>query len=93
MILHSELLFLEMPRCVVIGCSISSENKEGIRSFSFPKTQEDARQWAININRANWNPTKNSRVCSRHFTDKYPSEKIFKLVSGRGTFNKIFINM
>lgn len=64
-----------MPRCTVVGCSVVSGNKDGYKLFSFPKDQEDARHWVKNINRAGWEPKKNSRICSKHFIDGQPSDE------------------
>ena len=61
-----------MPQCSVFGCC----NKSGInREFTyhqFPcreKQRKIYRQWLAAINRKNWTPTVNAKVCSKHFKE------------------------
>lgn len=39
--------------------------------FSFPKDLEKRKLWVANIKIDNWEPTKNDRLCSKHFEEKW----------------------
>ena len=58
--------------------------KPPIRMYTFPKDQNTKSQWVKNINRQDsnasvtfksWQPNVDSRICSDHFEDEFPTEK------------------
>ena len=54
--------------CAAFGCNANSSNAKGKCSFlAFPTDQCTLRIWIAHINRANFKPTKHSRLCSEHF--------------------------
>lgn len=53
--------------CCVPLCSNSSHYNSEISFHSFPVDTAVQAQWLIKICRDNFSPTKNTRVCSRHF--------------------------
>ena len=58
--------------CVAYGCTnrICEEIRERNISFhSFPKNDIIRQQWINAVNRKNWEPSKNSRLCSVHFLE------------------------
>ena len=59
--------------CCVPGCKSNYNYKSGenIRVFSFPKDSERRSTWLKKINRGNFEPTKSSRVCIRHFSETF----------------------
>ena len=62
-----------MVKCFVKGCKEGNNGGRltpGISIHRFPsKCLETRQKWieAMNLTRLGWNPTPNSRVCSRHF--------------------------
>ena len=68
-----------MPgRCVVAGCSIFPDVQNGIILHTIPffnddrpEAKERRKKWVdfIKQKRAKWEPTRNSSVCSKHFTE------------------------
>ncbi|GAB1860441.1 THAP-type domain-containing protein [Camponotus japonicus] len=55
--------------CCVRGCRNRASKKDNIQYFSFPfKDERRLMAWINAINRPQWTPTKNSRICSQHFT-------------------------
>ncbi|XP_037292119.2 zinc finger protein 532 isoform X2 [Rhipicephalus microplus] len=74
-------------RCCVLGCSASyestDESGEKVRFYAFPAKHYDAERknkWIDNIRLARndvngvWSPSKNSRVCSKHFVGNVKGE-------------------
>ena len=67
------LLFLSLPlrsmpnSCVIAGCTIRANAESGISFSSFPKDPERRRLWIVAVNRKDWAPKVDSRVCGRHF--------------------------
>ena len=59
-----------MPRkCCVYGCKSNYESTEVRYSvFSFPRDETLRREWIRKIPNANFNPTKYTCVCEKHFT-------------------------
>ena len=63
-----------MPGCSVYGCTsgYDTTHKRGpekkYQLFSFPESTRIKNLWVARINRDKWQPTKNSRVCQKHFT-------------------------
>ncbi|KAK5924926.1 hypothetical protein CgunFtcFv8_017498 [Champsocephalus gunnari] len=53
--------------CCVPLCTNSSRYNREISFHSFPIEAEVKAQWLIKVRRDNFSPTKNTRVCSRHF--------------------------
>ena len=65
--------------CCVVGCHSRGGRNEGISFCLIPsiitkqglKTQElsskQRNAWLSSFNRKDWNPSKHSRVCSKHF--------------------------
>ncbi|XP_011159499.2 uncharacterized protein LOC105195682 [Solenopsis invicta] len=56
-----------MRVCEVFGCT--SREGQGLRLFCFPKNQEQRLIWLswIRVNRPEWTPKTNSRICELHF--------------------------
>ncbi|XP_069136298.1 uncharacterized protein [Argopecten irradians] len=56
--------------CVVYRCS-NRQNQEakekGVSFFRFPKDSRKRKAWVTAVNRANWLPNEESRICSEHF--------------------------
>ena len=66
-----------MPNCSVLGCnSGEKDTPQKFQMFMFPSFKDDPLQkseklqllWIEQLNRKDWMPTRNSRVCERHFT-------------------------
>ncbi len=57
----------KMRICSVEGCQNNS-NSENVSFFSFPNTEEDCAKWIKFTKKAAWLPTKNSTICSDHFS-------------------------
>ena len=65
--------------CSVTGCTKRGGRDKGIRFYSIPTvvehlgeqakelTKRQREAWIAKINRKDWTPTSNSRVCSDHF--------------------------
>eukprot|EP00095_Tigriopus_kingsejongensis_P006151 maker-scaffold40_size501252-snap-gene-0.12 protein:Tk06151 transcript:maker-scaffold40_size501252-snap-gene-0.12-mRNA-1 annotation:"PREDICTED: uncharacterized protein LOC101167150" len=59
-----------MGVCSAYDCS--NDFKSGHRTFQFPLDPKRRQAWVAEVNRPNWSPTKNSRLCEVHFTqDQY----------------------
>ncbi|ELU07706.1 hypothetical protein CAPTEDRAFT_205911 [Capitella teleta] len=57
-----------MPhKCSVPGCNGNYANGPKVAVFKFPLNDEGLARWLNGIKRDNFVPTKNSRVCERHF--------------------------
>ena len=41
--------------------------------WTFPNDQDLKKKWILMIRRKDWEPTRNSRVCSRHFCAGVPN--------------------
>uniref|UniRef100_A0A8C5CIY1 THAP-type domain-containing protein n=1 Tax=Gadus morhua TaxID=8049 RepID=A0A8C5CIY1_GADMO len=72
-------------------CSNSSKFNKGISFHSFPVDSALRAEWVRTIRRDDFNPTKNTRVCSRHFN----ATDIIVTASGlrrlqKGTFPVLF---
>ncbi|KAH6938150.1 hypothetical protein HPB50_007265 [Hyalomma asiaticum] len=74
-------------RCCVLGCSATyqstDESGEKVRFFGFPSRPHEIQRktkWIDNIRLARkdvdgvWSPSKNSKVCSRHFVGNVKGE-------------------
>ena len=59
-----------MPGCVVTGCKTGNYGKIEFQTFPFPKSLKLKEKWLIHVNRDNWKPNQNSRVCGKHFGDE-----------------------
>ena len=66
-----------MPNCSVLGCnSGEKDTPQKFQMFLFPSFKDDPFQkseklqilWIEQLNRKDWMPTRNSRVCEKHFT-------------------------
>ena len=59
-----------MPRkCCVYGCKSNYKStKVGYSVFIFPRDETLRREWIRKIPNANFNPTKYTCVCEKHFT-------------------------
>ena len=53
-------------RCAV-GCSNVFRKGSGIQFYRFPVDLERWSKWIAAVNRQNWNPTKYTWICSKHF--------------------------
>ena len=61
------LVFI-MPTCVVLGChSGSGREEKKYQLESFPKSEEFKQKWIEKINRKDFEPSFNSRICFKHF--------------------------
>ena len=66
-----------MVYCVAIGCNNNTKSKTSSQTspdpklsfHTFPRDKELRLQWIQKIRRANWKPSKHSRLCSEHFTN------------------------
>ena len=58
-------------KCCVPGCSsgYASDNSTDVSMHKFPNDDVRKQQWLRCINRADFIPTNNSRVCSKHFIE------------------------
>ncbi|XP_033127191.1 THAP domain-containing protein 10-like [Anneissia japonica] len=54
-------------RCVAIGCKTT--HLDGVSFYPFPTETTQRKKWiqAVGISRADWQPTKHSMLCGRHF--------------------------
>lgn len=85
-----------MPRrCCVPGCKSNYDstlkNGEGpVSTFCFPRDNDLLCRWKKAIPRANWEPSKGSFVCSKHFSDSevIRSENVRK---GDGSYEVILL--
>ena len=66
-----------MVKCVVVGCksgysgqSLYTDNGIKITFHAFPKDTTLRIKWIKSIARDNWQPSKHSKLCSRHFQNK-----------------------
>ena len=60
-----------MPTCVIPGCHSGSGREEVKYQLEpFPKSEELKRKWMDKINRPNFKPSQNAKVCSKHFRRK-----------------------
>lgn len=58
-----------MVSCVACGRTRKQTSKiNGITFHHFPKNEERKKCWLKFINKTNWKPSKNSFLCSEHFT-------------------------
>lgn len=63
--------------CCVVGCSNTYKNSSATRFYSFPARpheRERRKQWIAAVRRESadgtpWQPTKHSKICSRHFVN------------------------
>ena len=57
-----------MVYCVAFGCNANSSQGGGIHHFfKFPTDPLLLKKWLVKIKRANFKPTKHSRLCAVHF--------------------------
>ena len=55
--------------CSVVGCNTGhGKCDEKHACFIFPKSETFSQKWVEKINRKNFKPNQNSRVCSKHFS-------------------------
>ena len=60
-----------MPTCVVVGChSGSGREEKKYQLESFPKSEELRQKWMEKINRKDFIPSHNAKVCLKHFRRK-----------------------
>ena len=67
-----------MPTCVVVGChSGSGREQVKYQLESFPKSEELKQKWVDKINRKDFIPSLNAKVCLKHFRrgDFIPAEE------------------
>lgn len=63
---------VRMPRkCCVPGCRGNYDKSESISVFSFPNDTDRRRLWVSKIPRADFEPTRQSVVCAKHFSSKF----------------------
>lgn len=63
----SESISREMLYCVAFNCK--SGSGQGVGLFEFPKDDKRRKVWISRIKRKDFNPSKTSRLCSKHFTN------------------------
>ncbi|XP_039276032.1 THAP domain-containing protein 2 [Nilaparvata lugens] len=56
--------------CCVPNCRGNYQKTSKVSVFSFPKDETLKRKWIQAIRRKNFNPTKSSKVCEKHFDDR-----------------------
>ena len=57
-----------LNNCVAFGCKNYVGKKRGLSFFRFPlKDKDRCSRWTAAVKRANWKPTKSSRLCNEHF--------------------------
>ncbi|XP_064215744.1 THAP domain-containing protein 5 isoform X2 [Tribolium castaneum] len=54
--------------CCAYGCT-QRATKKGVTFHAFPRDPALRKKWVIAINRDNFVPTENSRICGKHFQD------------------------
>ena len=54
--------------CCVYGCNSDSEVNPHLSFHQFPLNRQQAKAWEIRIRRQNFEATKHTYVCSRHFS-------------------------
>ena len=54
--------------CCVFECYATSEKNPELSFFAFPKEEKLNKAWKTRIRRENWEPSKFTTVCSRHFS-------------------------
>ena len=58
-------------KCVLYGCKSGYDSGESAASFRFPfKNDGLLAKWIQFVNRADWKPSTNSVICSKHFDKK-----------------------
>ena len=61
-----------MPyNCCVPGCRSNYDPKQPVTIFSFPKDSTRAQTWLRAIHRSDYKVNKSSRVCIKHFDERY----------------------
>ncbi|XP_050500468.1 52 kDa repressor of the inhibitor of the protein kinase-like isoform X2 [Diabrotica virgifera virgifera] len=61
-----------MVNCSAYGCkSRSTKNEVGVTFHRFPKDEPKRSLWIDNMKIKNFTPTKNHRICSKHFENNY----------------------
>ena len=57
-----------MPKsCCAIGCTERSLKDSTVSLYRFPADKERRKQLIQVVKRDNWEPTKSTRICSKHF--------------------------
>ncbi|KAK8768629.1 hypothetical protein V5799_014904 [Amblyomma americanum] len=70
--------------CCVVGCNSKYSNSPGVKFFSFPSRpweRERRQRWIQLVRRQNedgtgWLPSKNSRICSKHFVGNVKANEV-----------------
>ena len=59
-----------MPKyCCVYGCYSSSDKNTELSFHDFPTNSAQALAWKVRLRREDYEPTRHSYVCSRHFQE------------------------
>lgn len=62
-----------MVYCAAFNCTNgSSKNQpqqEKVAFFSFPEKNPFRQSWIVKVKRKNWQPSKSSKLCSKHFEE------------------------
>jgi hypothetical protein len=80
-----------MPTCAIWGCNNGSGREKPredgrIRLLFLYKHTEAKKEWVERINRENFKPTENTRICDDHFTeDAYIPGSVTLVVELKGT--------
>ncbi|XP_050507895.1 THAP domain-containing protein 2-like [Diabrotica virgifera virgifera] len=63
-----------MPSCAFPSCNYNARmNKENLTKISlhcFPKDVKRRKAWIQFVNKENWEPSKGSRLCTKHFAER-----------------------
>lgn len=68
-----------MPYCAVFGCNSSSRYHKDLSWFIFPKERARGKSWIRYCKRADFVPTKHSKICSKHFSASQYARHLEKL--------------
>ena len=58
-------------KCVVADCASGYTTSEKNASFLFPEDNDFRSKWIYFVNRKDWQPTKYSVICMKHFDSKF----------------------
>ncbi|CAN7947862.1 unnamed protein product [Ixodes pacificus] len=54
--------------CCAVGCNNTTEKRSNVTFHSFPTDKSTRKKWVLAVRRERWLPSKNSRICSDHFS-------------------------
>ena len=80
-----------MPVCAVVGCNSCSDKENSCRSFPLPSGKKTRQEWLDRINRENYVPNKNTRVCIKHFAPEAFVDEADNVDSRGRKLNKVHL--